>query len=435
MENTKIHTKKSFFDLFLFNNTNTYISFYLLIISIFLEFYYVNFVHKIYFYDGFSFDFNIVKYVISKFLLIGFLLLSHMLYDKSKFVYSIYSIFMLFVLIPNLILYSYMNVTEGPILVSSFILLLLVFISANKLSVSHIYVQENIKYYFLVLAAILFLIPIAIENGFTVNWKTLFLQEIYETRDVFASKLSSLSSYTFGWEVKVVAPLLLIFCLIKKEYFFAFLAFSFVIYSFLISGHKSVYLSTVVILFFFYLGKNYELKIKYFFALIIFMLIGVYAFDSTFLEGNLTQSIFVRRLFFVPALLNTHYFDFFQNEPIYLSHSILSSFIEYPYDLDPSHLIANEYFAKPEMSSNNGIIADGYMNFGIIGAILYSFIFSIVILFFNSLDIDSRYFGLFFLLIRVFIGSALLTVVLTHGLWILLLLSLVYLRKRKLMNT
>lgn len=379
-------------------------------------------------------DFNVGKYIVSKIMFFAFLLLSHMLYNKSKFVYSIYSLLFLFVLIPNLILYSYMNVAEGPILVSSLILLLLVFVSANKLNVKHVYVPENLKYYFLILIAILFIIPIAMDNGFAVNWKTLFLQEIYETRDVFSSKLSALSSYTFGWEVKVVAPLLLVFCLIKKEYFFAFLAFGFVVYSFLISGHKSVYLSTLVILFFFYLGRNYELKIKYFLFLIIVMLISVKIFDDLFIDGNLTQSIFVRRLFFLPALLNTYYFDFFHNEPIYLSHSILSNYIHYPYDLEPSYLIANEYFNKPDMSSNNGIIADGYMNFGVIGAIVYSFIFSIVILFFNSLDIDSRYFGLFFLLVRIFIGAALLTVILTHGLWILLLLALVFMRKRKLIQ-
>ena len=148
-----------------------------------------------------------------------------------------------------------------------------------------------------------------------------------------------------------------------------------------------------------------------------------------FISGNYyISSLVVRRVFFIPALLDTYYFDFFKDKPIYWSASFLSPFIDYPYDLNPPHLIASHYFNKPEMSSNNGIISDGYTNFGWIGILVNIGIVSTIFSMINSLNINHKFFGLFFVFFITLLSSALPTVLITHGGIILILVSYLYLK-------
>jgi hypothetical protein len=201
-------------------------------------------------------------------------------------------------------------------------------------------------------------------------------------------------------------------------------------YFFLISGHKAVYLSSFILLFFYFVGKNYSEKgVNFLFCLVIFLVLSI-IIDKLIIHRTFLESIFIRRVFFTPALLNDFYFEFFDEKPVYLSHSIFKSFFEYPYELKPPALIADKYFGSPESSANNGIIADGFLNFGTIGIVIYLFIFSLIFAYFNSIEPDIRYFGIFFLMTRVFIGSALLTIIKTHGLWLLIIFAVLIMRRK-----
>jgi len=142
-------------------------------------------------------------------------------------------------------------------------------------------------------------------------------------------------------------------------------------------------------------------------------------------NNNMFKSIFVRRVFFVPSLLNEFYFDFYKDSHLYLSHSIFSSFIDYNYDMSPAHTIADVYFHKPKMNANNGIISDGFMNFGYAGVVIYSLIFSLIFAFINSIKLNPKYFGLFVFYMLTFISSALLTVMLTHGFFLVLIFTFI----------
>jgi hypothetical protein len=130
----------------------------------------------------------------------------------------------------------------------------------------------------------------------------------------------------------------------------------------------------------------------------------------------------------VPAQLSFFYYDFFsENGFTFLSqHHIFRNFIEYPYYLDPPHLIANFYFNESEANANNGIYADAYMNFGFVGFVLWAFLLTIIL---KLADGFSRNKKIIITIAAVAMpvislsNSALLTNLLTHG----LLLSLVVL--------
>ena len=98
--------------------------------------------------------------------------------------------------------------------------------------------------------------------------------------------------------------------------------------------------------------------------------------------------------------------------------------MEYPYDVRATNLIGEVYFNRADMSANNGLVSEGYMNFGTWGVLLNIVIVSAYFAVLNSLKIPTKYFGLFVLTMFSFLSSSVFTVLLTHGAFALLLVAL-----------
>jgi hypothetical protein len=184
-------------------------------------------------------------------------------------------------------------------------------------------------------------------------------------------------------------------------------------------------------LFFYFVGKDFFEKTKYFLialilGLLILPLLDLYANDHS-LKG-----IFVMRMLFLPSQLNYYYFDFFQDSPLYFAESnFFKMFFTYPFERPIGYVISTVYFNYPEMNANNGIISDGYMNLGYPGIALNILIIVVIFLFFNSINVDARYLGIFFLLIFLFLSAPMLSMFVTSGLWIIFLFSLTIMRREK----
>ena len=148
-----------------------------------------------------------------------------------------------------------------------------------------------------------------------------------------------------------------------------------------------------------------------------------YFYDNYFLS-----SLISRRVFFIPALLDTYYFEFFNSKPLYWSGSFLRSLFDYPYNLKPPYLIGSEYFGRADMSANNGIISDGYANLGWIGIIINILLISFIFSFFNSLKINHKFYGIFIAFFFSIVSSYLPTVLLTHGGILLMIVAQLFLR-------
>ncbi|HEI4071828.1 TPA: O30 family O-antigen polymerase, partial [Escherichia coli] len=146
---------------------------------------------------------------------------------------------------------------------------------------------------------------------------------------------------------------------------------------------------------------------------------------------NILESLFIRRLLFIPALLNTYYFDFFDNKFVYYSSSYLSSIIDYPYDRPIPEVIGLNYFNSDEMSANNGYISDGFANAGSIGIFINIVLASILLKIFKDYDVNPKYAGLIFVSFYAIQGSAMSTVLMTHGGILLLILVPMVLGRRK----
>lgn len=413
------------------NNQFFIVSFLIFMINVVLELYYLFFLSDNFNYLGFKFDFNLFKYVEIKILLLLFLVLSWYLYSKSKFLYSIFILLLLFFFIPNSILFAFMNSIRGPIYSIFLFLMVFIFISPFKLSVKTIYSDKYFKPVFILLIALLFLTPIFIIFKFNINLNTLLLKEIYETRAHFSDKVSTLYSYFYNWEVKIIIPVMLAFFLITKKYLLALFTFIILIYLFVISGNKAVYMTSLVTLFFYFVGgKNHVSKIKLFLFCLLLTLIALPLIDIYVLHSFLLRGTFVMRMFFFPALLNYFYFDFFANAPLYFSENHLFNLIFHsPFNINSAYIISKVYFHADDMYANNGIISDGYMNFGYWGVFILSTLFALIFMFFNSIKIDTRYFGIFFILVFFFLSTPMFTILITGGVWLLFIFAVALMKK------
>lgn len=92
--------------------------------------------------------------------------------------------------------------------------------------------------------------------------------------------------------------------------------------------------------------------------------------------------LLIRREMYLPAWLNTLYYDFFNVHPKLNWHQdafLLEKIFVSVYDKSVLELINNAYFYGEIPSPNTGLFAEAYMHFGRLGIVVYPLLLSIVI--------------------------------------------------------
>jgi hypothetical protein len=157
------------------------------------------------------------------------------------------------------------------------------------------------------------------------------------------------------------------------------------------------------------------------------LILGSFVVDQLTTSG-LATSLFVRRTLVLAGQLVADYYDFFSRNPTYaLSRSIFKSFGPGPYDIDPPNLIGSVYFGNSSVDANASIWADAFANFGIAGILVFTMVLCLVLFVLDSVafERDLRITGAIAgLLGLVLSNSALFTTILTHGIWLAIVLIL-----------
>lgn len=390
-------------------------------IFLLLDISYNNSISEMYDYMGFrieniSLNKNIFSYLLA--LLTIYVVNFKSLSNFGKIILQLLAVLLLF---PSIIMYK--NANTSPQIVLAHLLFFgtaYYFLRYLKFRIKSKTIKPNQKLIFLFILSLLLIIPFIITYRTNVNLENFLLIDIYETRAMQKSYSNPYLGYVYSWLGRVIIPIALIFSIHAKSKIKSVSLVFLLAYLFLIGAHKSVLLTSIVLIIFYYIPKE-RIGIYISIGILFFVVMGEIIFEVTqnyYLSGLLT-----RRIFFVPAVLDTYYFDFFKDKPLYWSYSIFESFIDYPYESKPSNLIAYTYLGSKEMSSNNGIISDGYSNFGWIGIIINITIMSFLFSFFNSLRISHRFIGVFLILVSVVVSSTLPTLLLTHGGIVLILIS------------
>ncbi|RZN84183.1 MAG: hypothetical protein EVB12_00675 [Winogradskyella sp.] len=272
--------------------------------------------------------------------------------------------------------------------------------------------------------------PYLYVYGPHINLRNLLLEDIYVTRKIMNELSNPYFGYTYSAFTKIIIPLMILFALELKQWVLLLIGIIYLILFYLFGAHKTVYLGLIVLLVFYKLSYYSSVFKMFKFASIL----ALVALFLAFLGSDQLWILIFRRTHFLPTLLDICYLDFFQGKPIYWSGSFLKRFITYPYEMGHTKMIGDYYFHKPDMSANNGLIADGYMNFGSIGVVINVILVSLYFAVLNSLKIPSRYFGIYLLTILSFVSSSLFTVFITHGAIGLLIISIFILNEKKSKN-
>lgn len=391
-------------------------------ISLDLSYYFV--ISKVWLYMRFDLKFNVIK-LFESYLLFFFIFF---LMPKSKEKLSNVMIWLLILLsyVPMLTLYAFMDQSRAYMYAVTgfwvFVFLLLKFPTIHFTPFRKS--QAKVMLYFIfssLLGVVFFLIYKYL--GFNFNFD---LSKVYDIRTEYAKAGIPLGGYLLNWVAYIINPIFFALFLTKRKWVLVGLIIFLQVLLFSGTGLKAFLfaLPFILVLMWIVMRKNP-------FAWISAGLMGIILlsmFSYLVLDDIMVISLFTRRTLLVPAQLSFFYHDFFsKNGPIFLSsHNIFKNFINYPYNLSPPHLIGEVYFSSPEMSANNGIYADAYMNFGYIGFFLWGIFLTIILKLIDSFSKNKK--------ITVTVAaiampslfltnSAFLTCLSTHG----LLLSLIVL--------
>ena len=398
----------------------------IILFKLILDFSYIDFVVPYYGYMGFDIYFDLFTYLEGWFwTLIPFLLL---LRHKEHNLYSILLLSFLLLLVPTTTLYAFNN--EPAVSFYSMVLpytAMLLALSTKRVRI----------YYFpygkkLAIGIALFMVMIVLAHYILtvglghINFN---LSKVYELRksEYGLASNAGLYGYFNPWVTKVFNLFLISVALLRKKYLFALLFVAIQILLFGLSGHKSVLFSLLL------LGGLYLFdKFKHQTAIIIYSLtalIGIVLIYFYLFSNPILPSILIRRVFFVPTLLNYVYMDYFTaHDFLYWSNSLLKNIFLYPYNVSPVFVIG-AYLDRPDMAANTGLFGSGYMQLGIFGIILYTFIVTVLINLIQQFQQLPKWMINAIVLmpmLSLFISSDLPTALLTHGLLIAVVILYLY---------
>lgn len=402
---------------------------YFIIYRAVCEIAYLIYVNREFSYYGFEYNFEFTTYSISWLSLIGPLLITP--FQLAKTSDFILSLWMTIGIIPSSILYGFCS--SPSITLTDYLFILLCFFITSfilRIKLNFRLHLINIRNVELCIVFLLFLINLVVllrimSSGVSLNFNML---RVYDFRAENAAIIAGgVFTYLIIWSYKVSNPFLISYALYSKKYFCVLLFLSIQVYLFAATAHKSVLLSIVLILFVWFFFRNQKLLSvipKCFSVLVAICLVTYMVFNDIVLG-----SFFIRRLLFFPAYLNYAYFDFFSNNSVvYWSNSFLNSFFSYPYDMSVPREIGY-FIGRPGMSANNGLISSGFANFSYLGSIIYVCLFSMIM---KVIDRCGHNYPVWFMLsfsiiplTSPLLSSDLLTSLLTHGLFLAVLIALI----------
>lgn len=248
-------------------------------------------------------------------------------------------------------------------------------------------------------------------TGLRIN---LNLLNVYDLREeAMGFEMPTLITYIIS-AARIIIPTAMIYYLYKKRY----LLFSFLLLTgilvFSINGQRSVLFTILLAIggFFFY-KNNILIYVPSIFLGVSILSIIEYKISSL----SYIIDIFIRRVLFLPQLLNYYYYDFFsKNSFDYFRQGLLSGLgVESPYDENISIMIGNLYLGG---NTNNGLFSDAYANFGFFGMILMPLLIVLALKVLDSVSkgIDNRLLiACIIMLTMNFLSSSFFVVMLTHG--------------------
>ena len=279
----------------------------------------------------------------------------------------------------------------------------------------------------LIVILLIFFVVVALISGIYTNFRITFdLLDVYDNRaEARSVELPTIITYIYSWS-RALNSIIIVYFLRKKKYIWVIICGLTQVLSFGFDGSKTtLFLLLIAII----VGKMPSFSITRLnnWFLIGILLLSIISVLSNFLFNNIVlSSLFIRRVFYLPLEISNNYFDFFSNhQPDFFRQSFLRYFgFKSPYP-PISRMIGKLYYNSDFMSANNGLLSDAIANLGYVGILVFPILITIVL---KTLDgcsfaLDRRIlFTVSIYVSFVFVNSFLFTVLLTHGLLLLMVL-------------
>ena len=228
----------------------------------------------------------------------------------------------------------------------------------------------------------------------------------------------TISAYLFSWHSNVMIPICLGYGIFAKKYYYFIVGAFGCLIVYMATGAKSVIVFPILVIVLFKFFKTVELK--YIYSLLGFALTSILII-MTMMEFNVVSSIVLMRTIGNGGDLTVHYHDFFSNHPrTYYSHVNIINLITnlYPYKYSIGQEVGFYFWGETNANANFWA-TDGYAAIGSAGILVSSFLFFIILVFFNMLS--KSYDKVFLILILVayitqFLNTSLFQSLLTGGL-------------------
>ncbi|MBQ9189667.1 MAG: hypothetical protein IJ138_10110 [Clostridia bacterium] len=284
------------------------------------------------------------------------------------------------------------------------------------------------------LAILLMAVVLYISGRYTHFRLNFSLSNVYDLRaEASAFQLPTILSYLYAWSQTVNAVLISYF-MVKRRYGWAVFCVVVQLLSFGIDGSKTVLFLAIAAVAVGFLPRLRLRNINvWLMAVLTVLTIGCILLYTMF-SSIYPISLFVRRTLFLPVEIGRKYFDFFTTHtPDYYRQSFLRLFgAQSPYETLP-RMIAHVYY-NVESHMNNGLLSDAVANLGYIGVFIGPMIYAVV---FRALDLVSeRVDPRIHITVAVYstvmmINSFLFPILLTHGLFVTILLLLLIGQERE----
>jgi len=323
--------------------------------------------------------------------------------------------------IPLLSIYSLQDKSREflyMVLISIFIIGVVSRLSRIKIPIPKLKYGDKIAIAICIFTGIFLFGWIIMNDG--LDYLNFNINKVYNYRRIIAEKIfSGKLSYIMPWFGKVMNPLLIAYFLWKKNNKMVIITNIVQVLYYGFTAHRSMLFYPILILFVYLFRKS-----KYLGELIPFCLVGVVVLSSIYyiISNNLIlASLFVRRTLFLTALNHFRYYDTFKEIGfLYFSYkSWFPKIIEYPFDYPVPQVISQIYYGHTNTWVNTGFLANGYINLGFWGMIVYSIIVGIIFKYIDHLADEClpKWVCLAIMIVPMFnlINSDLLTSLLTHG--------------------
>ncbi|AZV58176.1 O-antigen polymerase [Clostridium sp. AWRP] len=248
-------------------------------------------------------------------------------------------------------------------------------------------------------------------------------KDVYSVRLDYRDHAGRFVDYFVQWLGNIINPFILAFLIYKRKYKLVFIPFVLQIILYGYAAYKSQFAVLLLAPFF---GMILRYGIKRSFIEKIMALAVALGIAALYLKKLSIYLLIIIRVFLWPSLIALEYFDFFSMYPkMKLAQSILGHFFKNIYNMDPNFYMATVYYGRPDMRLNVTWYGDAYMNFGIIGIVLFAILLYFIMIIIRSVEsknillVSTLLFGG----IMALFNGPILTTLLTNGLGLGVLLA------------